>query len=99
MSKLHTMEKVVLQALETQPETRKDDFLLMLAVCENTDADIIGTTFKEAMIHHKLLKIPNWKSVERARRKIQAQRPDLVEPDTAEERRKEEATYREYAQT
>ena len=90
MAKLHTIEKFVLQALEEQPETRKDDFLLMLAVCEKTEADIIGTTFKEAMIHHKLFKIPNWKSVERARRKIQAQRPDLVDAKTAEKRRKEE---------
>lgn len=99
MSKLHTMEKVVLKVLEEQPETRKDDYLLMLAVCEETEADIIGNTFKDAMLHHKMLKIPNWETVTRCRRKIQEKRPDLVSPKTARKRRKEEEKYRKYART
>ena len=97
MAKLQTMEKVVLQVLEEQPETRSDDFLLMLGVCEATDADIVGETFKCAMLHHKMLKIPNWKTVERCRRKIQRQRPDLVSPQTAKARKQEEELYRGYA--
>ena len=97
MAKLHTMEKVVLQVLEEQPATRNDDFLLMLRVCEETGADIIGETFASAMLHHKMLKIPNWKTVERCRRKIQKQRPDLVSPQTAKLRKQEEEKYIEYA--
>ena len=97
MDKLKTIEKAVLEALEDAPETRDDDFILLLEVCKRTDANIRGKRFAYAMKHHRALKIPNWKSVERARRKIQAERPDLISPEAAKKRHKAIDTYKEYA--
>lgn len=97
MDKLKTIEKAVLEVLEDIPETREDDFILLLEVSKRTGAKITGRHFTDAMRHHKELKIPNWKSVERARRKIQAQRPDLISPEAAKKRRKAEDTYKEYS--
>lgn len=98
MAELKTMEKVVLEALEDIPEARKDDYILMLAVCKKTGANIEGRTFAQALLNHKLYKIPNWKTVERCRRKIQRVRPDLVAPEVAEKRLMEQQDYREYSQ-
>lgn len=97
MSKLETLEKIVLEALEEVPEARKDDFILLLEVCERKKAPIAGVTFAGAMKYHKQCGIPNWKSVERCRRKIQAQRPDLKDPETAERRAEAEETFVEYS--
>lgn len=98
MAELKTMEKVVLEVLEEIPEARKDDYILMLAVCKKTGAEIGGKTFTEVMANHKLYKIPNWKTVERCRRKIQRVRPDLVAPEVAKKRLMEQQDYREYSQ-
>ena len=98
MSKLHTMEKIVLEVLEEHPQTRQDDYILMLKVCEKTNPKILDCTFKLAMkLHH--FQMPNWETVTRCRRKIQAKRPDLVAPVTARKRRKQEEEYRKYAKS
>lgn len=97
MERLQTLEKIVLEALEAVPETREDDYILLLEVCERINADIHGQSFMEALKNHKKLRIPNWKSVERCRRKIQARRPDLISPTAAKKRRKAENTFTEYA--
>ena len=97
MAKLQTVEKIVLQVLEDCPAARKDDFVLMYQVCLKTVANVNVISFVEAMLFHKEFGIPNWKTIERARRKIQAQRPDLVDPETAEVRKEEEYEYIEYS--
>ncbi len=99
MSRLQTMEKVVLEILEESHLARADDYFLMHCVCEKLCPGIIGEPFGKALILHKELEVPNWKSVERARRKVQEKRPDLVSPEKAEKRREEEEKYREYART
>lgn len=97
MEKLKTLEKVVLEALEEVSEARGDDFILLLEVCRRKELNLAGLDFKTAMEYHRQFGIPNWKSVERARRKIQAARPDLISPEAAKKRRKAENTYKEYA--
>ena len=99
MSKFKSMEKIVFDVLVEHPQTRKDDYLLILAVCAKTDADIIGISFKEAMLHHHEHRIPNLKTVERCRRKIQAVHPELKDYDTAEKREEEYEKYYEYAKS
>ena len=96
MGKLQTMEKLVLQMLEEYPQTRQDDYILMLKVCEKINPDILNKPFQLVMKTHHFF-MPNWETVTRCRRKIQAKRPDLVAPVTARRRQKEEAEYREYA--
>ena len=97
MSKLNTMENIVLQVLENSPAARSDDYILMWLVCEKLKPEIIERPFADVMYNHKLWGLPNWETVTRSRRKIQAKRPDLVSPETAKHRYKEEVEYREYA--
>ena len=96
MPKFFTMEKIVLQILEENPTARQDDYILMLKVCEKTNPDAALCNFGMVMKNHHFF-LPNWETVTRCRRKIQAKRPDLVAPVTARRRRKEEEKYREYA--
>lgn len=97
MSKLETLEKIVFEVLEEVPEAREDDFVLLLEVCKKKKAPIAGVSFAGAMQYHRQCGIPNWKSVERCRRKIQAQRPDLKTPEAAKRRAEAEDVYTEYA--
>ena len=98
MSKLHTMEKLVLEILEESVAARQDDYILFIRVCEKTNPQILDVPFGLAMkIHY--FQLPNWESVARSRRKIQKKRPDLVEEETARKRRKAETEYRKYAKS
>lgn len=86
MSKLQAMEKDVLTVLENKPETRSDDYLLMIAVCELRGFSFMNCPFCEVIKNHKINGLPNWKSVERARRKVFEKRPDLEPPKIAKKR-------------
>lgn len=99
MSRLQTMEKVVLEILEESHLARADDYFLMHCVCEKLCPEIIGEPFGKALIMHEELEMPNWETVTRCRRKIQEKRPDLVSPIKAKKRSEEEERYREYART
>ena len=99
MAKLQTIEKIVLEVLEQSKSARRDDHILMYLVCEKINPALNSIPYGIVTFHHNEYGLPNWKSVERARRKIQRQRPDLVEPKTAKIRRKEEEEYREYSHT
>ncbi len=97
MANLQTIENVVLEVLETYPNARKDDYVLMYFVCRKMCKNVTSYSFGSVLLDHKELKVPNWKSIERARRKIQANRPDLVNAETAAIRYEEEKDYIDYA--
>lgn len=97
MANLQTIENVVLEVLEAYPNARKDDYILMYFVCRKMCKNVIPYSFGSVLLDHKELKLPNWKSIERARRKIQANRPDLVNAKTAAIRHEEEKEYIDYA--
>ena len=97
MAKLYIMENVVLEILENSPAARSDDYVLMWLVCQKVNPEIVEKPFADVLYNHKALGLPNWETVTRCRRKIQEKRPDLVAPETARKRRKEEQEYREYA--
>lgn len=99
MAKLKTMEKVVLQVLEESPLARKDDYVLIWLVCQKLKPELVEKPFADVLYHHKALGLPNWETITRCRRKIQEKRPDLVAPETAKKRRKEEQEYIEYSHT
>lgn len=99
MSKLHTIENIVLQILEENPQARQDDYILMVKVCEKTNPEILNRPFELVMKTH-FFNLPNWESVTRCRRKIQANRPDLDTDITSRKRRrKREQEYKEYARS
>lgn len=99
MSRLQTMEKVVLKILEQSKTAREDDYVLMWLVCDELAPEITNKPFSEVMYMHKILGLPNWETVTRCRRKIQEKRPDLLSPEKAKKRREEEEAYKEYART
>lgn len=97
MTELQTLESVVLSVLESSIAARKDDYVLMWLVCEKIKPEIVEKPFADVLYNHVAWGLPNWESVTRCRRKIQAKRPDLVVESTARKRRKEEKRYMEYA--
>lgn len=95
MAKINTTHNTVLRILETNPETRSDDWLLILEVWK----EYISTemSIESIFIHHVELGIPNFETIRRCRQKIQSKFPHLVNEEARALRKKEEAEFREYA--
>lgn len=77
-SKLNTLKEQVVHILETNPITRDSDDKLYVEICKINDPNILDCSFEEFMLHRKQYNVPSYASVERARRKAQSERPDLV---------------------
>lgn len=97
MSKLQKTEKIVLEILENQPETRKNDYLLTLEVWERLRPYIRMAQLEYVFTMQKELKLPSFKTIERCRRKIFETRKDLMDDTVTEIREKETEVYKEYA--
>ena len=95
MAKIQKVQPLVLSALVNNPETRTDDFLLVLEVYKNfITADMkLETVFLE----HKRLGLPCFTSISRTRRKLQKKYPELVHKGTAIMRATAEKDYKAYA--
>ena len=95
MAKINTTHNTVLRILETKPETRSDDWLLILEVWK----EYIGTgmSVECAFTHHIELGIPNFETIRRCRQKIQSKYPHLVNEEAKAIRKKEEEEFRQYA--
>lgn len=96
MPKLKNIEPKVIKILEEHPETRGDDFLL-LKHYYNEIIDVSFMSFATVCDHHEELDLPSFESIRRCRQKVQANRPDLVDPRTAKHRRKLIDDYKDYA--
>lgn len=95
MARIQRVQPLVYRALTDNPETRTDDFLLVLEVLKNfVTAEMRLETVLE---HHTELGIPSFASILRIRRKLQKLYPELVNETTAEMRANAEDDYREYA--
>ena len=106
MAKLHTMENVVLEILEKYPNARKDDYVLYLYTCSmvtqndrQLKGDFLTFPFIDVMLGHNAYNLPNWHSVTRCRRKLQAKFPYLKDPETSVIRASEQEVYKEYARS
>lgn len=98
MSKLQTMENVVIQIMKEQPQTRRNDILLWLCVCEKMCPHLMNFPFWIVLQNHNY-ELPNIKSVERVRRKIQEKHPDLKSFNAVLSRKSQEEIYKEYSRT
>ena len=96
MAKLDKIKNIVLRVLERNTEARKDDFVLFSLVCDEMG---VPTNFdmRTMLLNHRLFGLPSMKSVERARRKIQAEQPELKDAKTAVIRAAEIKEYKEFA--
>lgn len=98
MSKIKIVEPLVKDILETDPEARKDNFILIAQVYYKLNQDIGKLPFNLVMLGHKEFKLPSVESITRARRKLQSEY-EYLRPDEETEilRTNEEAEYRRYA--
>ena len=95
MARVQKVQPIVYNALLNKPETRKDDYLLVLEVYQHfISADL---SLKTVLEHHIELGLPSFASILRARRKLQKKYPELVHKATAEIREREREEYRAYA--
>ena len=77
MNKLYKTEDIVLKVLENQPETRKDDYLLILSVWESICPEIKDLSISFVFANIKELKLPSFKTIERNRKFLK--RKDLAD--------------------
>lgn len=101
---LSNITKLVEFFLAYEPETRDDDDLLWIRVLETTTKirDIPDFTtsmsFRDCLFEIKRRGFPHFKSVSRARRKLQRKYPELRGSEETQEARAElEVAYREFA--
>lgn len=98
MNKLYKTEDIVKEVLTEIPETRDDDFLLVVQVYYKLDPAIVGTPFNVVMLGHKELGLPYFESVSRARRKLQAEYEELRASKVVEDARvNKQSDYIDYA--
>lgn len=96
MPKLKNIEPKVQRILEEYPASRKSDATLV-KIFYNEVVDVNTLSFATICDHQEDLGLPSWESIRRCRQKVQAKRPDLVDPSTAKRRRKLIEDYEEYA--
>lgn len=95
MARIMKVQQMVHNALVDNPVTRTDDFLLVLEVLKNyvTTEMSIETVLE----HHIELGVPSFATIVRARRKLQAKYPELINEKAAQIRAAEEKEFKAYA--
>jgi hypothetical protein len=96
VEKLRDLEKVIKPILEEKPQTRDDDYLLYAEIIAKYVPKALEYPARTFLMYHNELKIPNIKSVERARRKVQERYPELASERAKRKRAIEQQTYVEY---
>ena len=97
MAKLKKIEYLVREVLEINKMARDDDFYLVLNVYGEICPNVRDKDFSYVMANHKQLKLPSFESITRARRKLQAEYPELRGSEEVRGRRsKEEDKFRKY---
>ena len=96
MPKLKNVEPKVTRILEQYPASRKSDAVLV-KIYYNEVIDVDTLSFGAVCDHFEDLGLPSFESIRRCRQKVQAKRPDLVDPTTAKKRRKLVEDYQDYA--
>ena len=98
MSRCAKVEPLVKEVLEEIPETRADDFLLVLEVYRRLEPEVTDLNFEEVMRNHHAYRLPYFESIRRSRPKLQNKYPNLLPPQEVQEARmEEEAEFRAYA--
>jgi hypothetical protein len=98
MQRFKNVSNIVMEVLQEVPETRSCDNMLYFKVCEKVNPMYTNFPFCQIMQNIQRYGFPSYKSVERARRKIQSKFPELAGSEEVEAMRAlEEERYREYA--
>ena len=97
MKKLKKTENAVEKILERRTDTREDDDILYLCVCEYFYRGVSSMNVGEFFKTRKKISCPSFASVVRARRKIFERRPELKPKDVTKLREEMEEVYIDYA--
>lgn len=82
--------------LERFPETRDDDMKLYARACWRlVGVKLEGFNFYHILYRHKEMKLPNYESITRARRKVQ-QNEEYLRGSRYQKRQNEERKYRDH---
>lgn len=95
MTNKKLLQPIVTEILETMPETREDDMLLISAVFDKLYEGLTNMSFNFIVNRRKELKLPTFESISRVRRMIQKENPGLASERAVKRREKEEQKYRE----
>ena len=98
-NKLSKWENLVEDILIRKPSTRTDDMILYLEVIKETNYDALSYSLFKALSMHKVIGLPNIKTIERVRRKVKNKYPDLFNPEVEKARIDEVEEYQEYARS
>ena len=91
---LYKVEDLVKEILENIPETRDDDYYLIYEVEKRLEPELLNRTYREYLLSTKTI---SFKTIERARRKVQSKYPELQASKKVQEARLEyENAYTEY---
>ena len=90
------IERMVEQILRDIPSTRDDDYELITECYSRTCPSVLDMPFRYVFLGHKTLHIPNFKTIERARRNIQSKYPELVSSKNRDQNRNYHNNYYHY---
>ena len=90
MKRIKKVQETVQFILETQPETRNSDDVLLAKVFGIINKDCLMLPFSVVLTNRKTLGLPSIKSVDRCRRKLQRAYPELRASKEVEAFREEE---------
>lgn len=97
MKRLEKIEHIAEMILDMHEETRENDDVLYMYVCEHFNKDMSTMSMKNFLLTRNKSECPSYASVSRARRKIFSRRPEL-KPEYVSKRREDmENVYKEYA--
>ncbi len=97
MERLKKIENVVEKILEIREDTRENDDILYLCVCEYFHRGVSSMTLKNFLKGRNEISCPNFASVTRARRKVFEKRPELKPEKVTKLREDMEEVYVDYA--
>ena len=92
------VEDLVKDILTKDEKARECDNLLFLKVCQQLDSEVLTVPFGAVLTGFNHYDVPRFSTVSRARRKVQAQNPELkAKGKVAQYRLEREIMFEEYA--
>ncbi len=90
------LENIVYEVLNRCPQTRDDDFELVLETYSTLCPSLLEMKFGSILKEHKEYGLPSFESITRARRKLQSNHRELVSEKSRKKRKQLENEYRYY---
>ena len=97
---IKNVANMVKEVLTEHPDTRNNDYLLWVKVIEldQDKSPLLIEDFRKVVANLRVLGIPNFETVSRARRKLQEKYPDLrATEETRQFRSEKEQEFKDFA--